>query len=63
MGSTEKWEAWFPANNYKGKNRPVVSVSRIHSARKKGLQISLLGTEHIQKCESVFPPLLLPRGE
>lgn len=48
MGSTEKWEAWFPANNYKGKNRPVVSVSRIHSARKKGLQISLLSTEHIQ---------------
>lgn len=34
MGSTEKWEAWLPANNYvTGKNRPVVSVSRIHSAR------------------------------
>lgn len=64
MGSTEKWEAWLPANNYvTGKNKPVASVSRIHSARNKGLQISLLGTEHIRKCEPAFSPLLLPRGE
>lgn len=31
-----------------GKNTPVVSVSRIHSARNKGLQTSLLSTEHHQ---------------
>lgn len=64
MGSTDKWEAWLPANNYvTGKNRPGVSVSRIHSARTMGLRISLLSTEHIQKCESALPPLLLPKGE
>lgn len=50
IGSTEEWEAWLPANNYvTGKSRPVVPVSRIHSARSQGLPASLLSTEHTEK--------------
>lgn len=61
MGSTEKWEAWLPANNYvTGKNTPVVSVSRIHSARNKGLQISLLSTEHYQSVNLSSPLCCFP---
>lgn len=61
MGSTEKWEAWLPANNYvTGKNTPLVSVSRIHSARNKGLQISLLSTEHYQSVNLSSPLCCFP---
>lgn len=59
MGSTEKWEAWLPANNYViSTNRPLFSVSRIHSTRNKSPHIPF--TQHTEVWVSQESRVCLP---